>query len=77
VPEAEDPVIREVILGNYRIVYRTHKELVEILTVNHGARLLDPRDLGSFLQPFRLICQAFPGQHPQVVGKHTPDNTCP
>ena len=45
VPEAEDPVIREVILGNYRIVYRTHKELVEILTIYHGARLLNPRDL--------------------------------
>ena len=45
VPEAKDPVIREVILGNYRIVYRTRKELVEILTVYHGARLLDPRDL--------------------------------
>jgi len=45
VPEAEDPVIREVILGNYRIVYRTNQELVEILTVYHGARLLNPRDL--------------------------------
>ena len=45
VPEAEEPVIREVLLGNYRIVYRTHKELVEILTVYRGARLLDPRDL--------------------------------
>jgi len=45
VPEAEDPVIREVILGNYRIVYRTKQEFVEILTIYHGARLLNPRDL--------------------------------
>lgn len=45
VPEAQDPLIRELILGNYRIVYRTNKELVEILTVYHGARLLDPADL--------------------------------
>jgi len=38
-------VIREVILGNYRIVYRTKQEFVEILTIYHGARLLNPRDL--------------------------------
>ena len=45
VPEAQDPVIREILLGNYRIVYRTNRELVEILMVYHGARLLDPADL--------------------------------
>ena len=42
VPEASDPVIREIVLGNYRIVYRIKHELVQILTVYHGARLLDP-----------------------------------
>ena len=42
VPEANDPAVREIILGNYRIVYRVEQELVETLTVYHGARLLDP-----------------------------------
>ena len=42
VPETNDPVIREIILGSYRIVYRVARELVEILAVHHGARLLDP-----------------------------------
>lgn len=42
VPERNDPALREIILGNYRIVYRTKADLVEILTVYHGARLLDP-----------------------------------
>ncbi|MBU0988788.1 MAG: type II toxin-antitoxin system RelE/ParE family toxin, partial [Proteobacteria bacterium] len=40
VPEFEDPELREVIYGNYRIVYRvaeTNKD-IEILAVVHGAR---------------------------------------
>ena len=45
VPELNDPVIREIILGNYRIVYRFRDEIVEILTVYHGARLFDPSRL--------------------------------
>jgi plasmid stabilization system protein ParE len=45
VPELNDAAIREILLGNYRIVYRTRGDLVEILTVYHGARLLDPSRL--------------------------------
>ena len=45
VPEANDPVVREIILGSYRIVYRVKQELVEVLMVYHGARLLDPDQL--------------------------------
>ncbi len=45
VPEANDPTLREVILGNYRLVYRVRQQLVEVLTVYHGARLLDPSKL--------------------------------
>jgi len=39
VPELGDESIREVIHGNYRIVYRLRLDLVEIATVFHGARL--------------------------------------
>ena len=46
VPEKGDPAIREIIFGNYRIVYRHRKDLVELLTIHHGARLLDPTRLG-------------------------------
>lgn len=45
VPELNDPAIREILFGNYRIVYRTKGDLVELLTVYHGARLLDPSRL--------------------------------
>lgn len=45
VPELNDPVVREVILGNYRVVYRLKTKLIELLTVYHGARLLDPTTL--------------------------------
>jgi toxin ParE1/3/4 len=40
VPELNERSIREIILGNYRIVYRITYTTVEILTVYHSARLL-------------------------------------
>lgn len=40
VPEINKQEIREVIFGNYRIVYRLREDEVEILTVHHGAQLL-------------------------------------
>lgn len=40
VPELKDSGIREIVLGNYRIVYRLKKEVVEILTIYHGARIM-------------------------------------
>ena len=44
VPELHDPTVRELILGNYRLVYRLKANAVEMLTVYHGARLLDPSE---------------------------------
>jgi toxin ParE1/3/4 len=45
VPELNDAMVREIILGSYRIIYRRRHDLVEILTVYHGSRLLDPSKL--------------------------------
>ena len=45
VPEINDPIIREVLFGDYRIIYRLRQNLVEILTVFHGSKLLDPSKL--------------------------------
>lgn len=47
VPEKSQDDIREVILGNYRIIYRLHEEMVEILTIHHSARLLDTSILST------------------------------
>ena len=41
VPEINKKNIREVIFGNYSIIYRLQKDKVQILTVYHSARLLD------------------------------------
>lgn len=41
VPEIKNPLIREIITGNYRISYRFQTKTVEILTVYHGAKLLN------------------------------------
>jgi len=40
VPERGQPDIREIVVGNYRVVYRFRREqkMVEILRVWHGAR---------------------------------------
>ncbi len=40
VPEVGDESLREVLYGNYRLVYRLHVESVEVITVYHAARLL-------------------------------------
>jgi toxin ParE1/3/4 len=40
VPEVNDPAVREVIHGTYRIVYRLIREEIHIVTVHHAARLL-------------------------------------
>jgi toxin ParE1/3/4 len=44
VPEYQDPAIRQVLEGNYRIIYRVGEEGVEILAVIHAARQLPPRE---------------------------------
>lgn len=40
VPEVGDDSLREVIYGNYRLVYRLQSESVEVVTIYHAARLL-------------------------------------
>ncbi|MGH7739183.1 MAG: type II toxin-antitoxin system RelE/ParE family toxin [bacterium] len=39
VPELKNSNIRELLLGNYRIVYQFRAESVEMITLHHGARL--------------------------------------
>lgn len=45
VPEIGKKEIREILLGNYRIIYRLKQNAVEILTVYHSARLLSSVDI--------------------------------
>lgn len=37
--------IREIIVGSYRVIYRLRADQVELLTIHHGARLLDASKL--------------------------------
>jgi toxin ParE1/3/4 len=39
VPEVDDENTREIIVGDYRVMYDTSGEVVRILSVLHGARL--------------------------------------
>lgn len=45
VPELKNLVVREVILGQYRLVYRLKGAGLDLLTIYHVARLLDPSNL--------------------------------
>ena len=41
VPEYNDPTIREIIMGNYRIIYRIFStNEIDILTIHHSARII-------------------------------------
>ena len=40
VPEIERKEIRELIFGNYRIIYRLEKTMISILTVRHSKQIL-------------------------------------
>lgn len=40
VPEIRNDQFRELIYGNYRIIYRIEKELISILTIRHGKQIL-------------------------------------
>lgn len=42
VPEYQDPDIREVIEGPYRVIYSVGVECVRVLAVIHGAQILPP-----------------------------------
>jgi len=37
----DDPEVRELILRNYRIIYRVFQDKIQIVRVIHGSRMLD------------------------------------
>ena len=41
VPELDEPNIRELILENYRIIYRILEKEVQIVRLFHGSRIMD------------------------------------
>ena len=45
VPEIGREDIRELLLGNYRLIYRVEEDFLSILTLRHGRQLLDSREL--------------------------------
>ena len=45
VPEIRRDEYRELIYGNYRVVYRISGPMISILTVRHYSRLFDPAEL--------------------------------
>jgi len=40
VPEINNTKFREIVYGNYRIIYRIEKKQISILTIRHGKQIL-------------------------------------
>ena len=47
VPEINRKDIRELIIANYRIIYRIEKRVVSILTVRHSRQILPDEDIDN------------------------------
>ena len=45
VPETHIDDIRELIYGNYRIIYRLEEKRISILTIRHGKQILPVEDI--------------------------------
>ncbi len=45
VPETGNKAIRELIYGNYRIIYRLEEKRISILTIRHGKQILPVDDI--------------------------------
>ncbi len=45
VPEIRNTQFRELIYGNYRIIYRVEAEQISILTIRHGQQLLPIKEI--------------------------------
>lgn len=45
VPEISDRQFRELIYGNYRIIYRIENKQVSILTIRHGNQILPTNEI--------------------------------
>ncbi len=45
VPEIKSSQFRELIFGNYRIIYRIEKKQISILTIRHGKQILPTNEI--------------------------------
>jgi addiction module RelE/StbE family toxin len=45
VPELKNNQFREIIYGNYRIIYRIEEEQISILTIRHGKQILPIKEI--------------------------------
>lgn len=45
VPEINNRQFREILYGNYRIIYRIEKKQISILTVRHGKQILPIKEI--------------------------------
>jgi len=45
VPETDNKAIRELIYGNYRVIYRLEKKRISVLTVRHGKQILPVNEI--------------------------------
>ena len=47
VPEIDNKTVRELLYGNYRIIYRLEGKALSVLTVRHGKQILPLDEIGA------------------------------
>jgi plasmid stabilization system protein ParE len=47
VPELGIQNIKEIVVGSYRVIYRIRRDDIHLLTIHHGARILDVTKINS------------------------------
>ena len=47
IPEIKNSQFRELIYGNYRIIYRIEKKQISILTIRHGKQILPIKEISA------------------------------
>jgi toxin ParE1/3/4 len=47
VPETENKTIRELIYGNYRLIYRLEEKRISVLTLRHGKQILPADEIAA------------------------------
>ena len=46
-PETENKAVRELIYGNYRLIYRLEEKRISVLTVRHGKQILPVDEIAA------------------------------
>lgn len=54
IPEIGDPVLRELIVGPFRVLHHVYEDRIEVLRVVDGNKLFDPSEVSEAVAEYRI-----------------------